>query len=163
MPRWPRSWGGPCTLPVETERVDRATRQSYQTETETPSPPLSPSLSPFSAFSTLSTVLRTGLVARALILALRLYQLTISPLLGPTCRFYPSCSAYAVEAVKHHGVIKGMGLALRRLLRCHPWHPGGVDPVPTSSVSSIWSSGLFGHTVYRSDEMNEMNEMTRRR
>ena len=121
-------------MPAETERADRTTRQSYQTETETLSPRLSPSLSPFSAVSTPSTGLRTGLVARALILALRLYQLTISPLLGPTCRFYPSCSAYAVEAVKRHGVIKGISLALRRLLRCHPWHPGGVDPVP------VWKS-----------------------
>ncbi|GAA3670281.1 hypothetical protein GCM10022237_32610 [Nocardioides ginsengisoli] len=58
------------------------------------------------------------------------YQLVISPLLGPTCRYYPSCSAYALEALRVHGAIKGTWLAVRRLLRCHPWAPGGVDHVP---------------------------------
>ncbi len=58
------------------------------------------------------------------------YQLVLSPLLGPTCRYYPSCSAYAVEALRVHGAIKGTWLAGRRLLRCHPWSPGGVDHVP---------------------------------
>ena len=83
-----------------------------------------------SALSTPSTGLRTGLGVGVLVAALRLYQVMISPLLGPACRFYPSCSAYALEAVKYHGAMKGMALALLRLLRCHPWHPGGVDPVP---------------------------------
>lgn len=58
------------------------------------------------------------------------YQLVISPYLGPTCRYYPSCSAYAVEALRVHGAAKGSWLAARRLLRCHPWSPGGVDHVP---------------------------------
>lgn len=71
---------------------------------------------------------------RAVLIALiRAYQWFISPLLGPHCRFYPSCSQYAREAVERHGVLRGSGLALRRLLRCHPWHPGGVDPVPEPS------------------------------
>ena len=61
---------------------------------------------------------------------LRAYQLLISPLLGPRCRFYPSCSQYAIEAVQLHGSLRGSWLGLRRLLRCHPWHPGGYDPVP---------------------------------
>ncbi|WP_091644771.1 membrane protein insertion efficiency factor YidD [Aquisalimonas asiatica] len=61
---------------------------------------------------------------------LRLYQLIISPLFGPCCRFHPSCSQYAIEAVNSHGVLRGTWLAVRRLLKCHPWHPGGVDPVP---------------------------------
>lgn len=69
-------------------------------------------------------------MTRLLVLLLRLYQWTISPLLGPRCRFYPSCSHYAVEAVQLHGPLKGLYLATRRLLRCHPGHPGGVDPVP---------------------------------
>ena len=60
----------------------------------------------------------------------KVYQVTLSPLLGPTCRYYPSCSAYAVEALRVHGAIKGTWLAGRRLLRCHPWSPGGVDHVP---------------------------------
>ena len=58
------------------------------------------------------------------------YQLVVSPFLGQTCRYYPSCSAYALEALRVHGAIKGTWLAIRRLLRCHPWAPGGVDHVP---------------------------------
>jgi len=68
---------------------------------------------------------------RALI---RGYQLCVSPWLGPRCRFYPSCSHYALEAVRTHGSLQGSYLALRRLLRCHPWHPGGYDPVPEGCV-----------------------------
>jgi putative membrane protein insertion efficiency factor len=60
----------------------------------------------------------------------RLYQLLISPLLPPACRFYPSCSHYCYEAISRYGLTHGSGLSLRRLLRCHPFHPGGYDPVP---------------------------------
>jgi putative membrane protein insertion efficiency factor len=69
-------------------------------------------------------------MSRLICAAIRLYQITLSPLLGPRCRFYPSCSQYALEAVRAHGGVRGGLLALRRLLRCHPWHPGGLDPVP---------------------------------
>lgn len=72
----------------------------------------------------------THLLARGLQLLIRGYQLFISPLLGPRCRFYPSCSHYAQEALQTHGLRRGGWLALRRIGRCHPWHPGGVDPVP---------------------------------
>lgn len=61
---------------------------------------------------------------------IRLYQQWISPMRPPTCRYYPSCSAYAVTALERHGPIRGTWLALRRLFRCHPWSPGGVDHVP---------------------------------
>ena len=61
---------------------------------------------------------------------LKLYRLLISPLYGNVCRYYPSCSAYALRAVQVHGAVKGSWLAGRRLLRCHPWTPGGYDPVP---------------------------------
>jgi putative membrane protein insertion efficiency factor len=61
---------------------------------------------------------------------LTFYRRFISPLLGPRCRFYPSCSAYALEAVHVHGALKGSWLAVRRLSRCHPFHAGGIDPVP---------------------------------
>jgi len=64
---------------------------------------------------------------------LRGYQYLISPLLGNHCRFYPSCSHYAVEAIETHGAVWGTRFALQRLLRCHPWHPGGYDPVPGTS------------------------------
>lgn len=65
-----------------------------------------------------------------LLLLLRVYKLCISPFLGQHCRFYPSCSDYAQQAVTEHGTARGSLLAARRLCRCHPWHPGGVDPVP---------------------------------
>ncbi|WP_409421464.1 membrane protein insertion efficiency factor YidD [Pseudaeromonas sp. ZJS20] len=61
---------------------------------------------------------------------IRLYQLGISPLLGPRCRFHPTCSAYMAEAICLHGLIKGIWLGGKRLLKCHPLHPGGHDPVP---------------------------------
>ncbi|HKZ73581.1 MAG TPA: membrane protein insertion efficiency factor YidD [Steroidobacteraceae bacterium] len=61
---------------------------------------------------------------------IRVYRYTVSPLLGPTCRFYPSCSSYGLEAIERHGTLRGGWLTLRRIGRCHPWHPGGFDPVP---------------------------------
>ena len=61
---------------------------------------------------------------------LKLYRLVVSPLYGNVCRYYPSCSAYALRAVEVHGAVRGSWLAGRRLLRCHPWTPGGYDPVP---------------------------------
>ena len=65
-----------------------------------------------------------------LIALLRFYKYLVSPLLGNNCRFYPSCSTYALEAVELHGVIRGLYLATKRLLKCHPFHEGGIDPVP---------------------------------
>ena len=70
------------------------------------------------------------------VLLLRGYRAVISPLYGPTCRFYPSCSEYALIAVDRHGVLRGGRLAVWRLLRCNPWNPGGVDPVPPVDGSS---------------------------
>jgi uncharacterized protein len=64
------------------------------------------------------------------ILPIRFYQIAISPLLGQRCRFYPTCSQYAVESIEKHGVLRGSWLALRRLVKCHPGNPGGVDLVP---------------------------------
>ena len=70
------------------------------------------------------------IVRRALAFTIVLYQKIVSPFLGPRCRFYPSCSQYAKEAVLKHGVPSGVGLAVLRILRCHPWNPGGIDLVP---------------------------------
>jgi uncharacterized protein len=70
------------------------------------------------------------MLARALVLMIRGYQVGISPFLPPACRFEPSCSAYGVEAITKHGALKGSWLTARRLLRCHPWGGSGYDPVP---------------------------------
>ncbi|MDW8138219.1 MAG: membrane protein insertion efficiency factor YidD [Bacteroidota bacterium] len=67
---------------------------------------------------------------RVLLAAIWLYRRVLSPHLPPACRFYPSCSEYAAEAIRRYGALKGAYLGLRRLLRCHPFHPGGFDPVP---------------------------------
>ena len=85
---------------------------------------------PFAKFSTrlLSAIRR--ICAYPLILLVRFYQLCISPLKPPSCRFTPTCSQYAIEALRKHGAIKGLYLTIRRLLRCHPWGGSGYDPVP---------------------------------
>ncbi len=75
---------------------------------------------------------RGTIAARLSEAVIALYRRWISPLLGRHCRFYPSCSAYAAQAIRRYGALRGGALAARRLLRCHPLHPGGVDPVPDS-------------------------------
>lgn len=72
----------------------------------------------------------TVIMKRLLLTLLKAYQYLLSPWLGPRCRFYPSCSEYARQAVILHGAGRGSWLAARRVCRCHPWHPGGLDPVP---------------------------------
>lgn len=79
-----------------------------------------------------------------LLLLVRAYQLGLSPFLGQNCRFYPSCSAYAFEAIGEHGALKGSFLATKRVCKCHPWHPGGVDPVPKKSSSKTTSTTARG-------------------
>jgi uncharacterized protein len=71
-----------------------------------------------------------GVMSLALQAGVRAYQLLLSPLLPPSCRFLPSCSEYAAEAISRHGALRGLGLALWRLARCHPWGGSGYDPVP---------------------------------
>lgn len=72
------------------------------------------------------------IISRFLVLLIRIYQLTLSPLLGANCRYQPTCSQYAVEALKIHGPLKGGWLGLKRILSCHPWGGHGYDPVPKS-------------------------------
>jgi len=67
---------------------------------------------------------------RVLLLLIQFYRVAVSPLTLPTCRYYPTCSAYAMEAIERYGARRGGWMALRRILRCHPFHPGGYDPVP---------------------------------
>jgi uncharacterized protein len=83
---------------------------------------------------------RRPAVRRAVLGAIRFYSRAISPALPPRCRFYPTCSAYAAEAVELHGAGRGSWLALRRLVKCAPWHPGGVDLVPGTVTSGRTSS-----------------------
>jgi putative membrane protein insertion efficiency factor len=78
---------------------------------------------------------RPSFAVRALVWLLRGYQTWISPAFPPVCRFYPTCSSYAVEALQVHGVLRGSWLSLRRLLKCGPWHPGGIDKVPARSAA----------------------------
>jgi putative membrane protein insertion efficiency factor len=71
----------------------------------------------------------------ALIALVKVYRIAVSPLIGPCCRFHPSCSAYAIGALRRFGPLRGSWLAVRRIARCHPWHPGGYDPVPPGPPS----------------------------
>lgn len=71
-----------------------------------------------------------SVAARLVMLLIRIYRRVLSPLLPRTCRYEPTCSAYALEALKTHGFVRGTGLAVRRIARCHPFNPGGVDRVP---------------------------------
>ena len=102
-----RGRSGPASTPVEISRGANAAAAS-ESPVETP----------------------RSLAARLLLVPIHLYRRFISPALPPACRFTPTCSQYAVEAVSRHGALKGGWLAIKRLGRCHPWHPGGEDPVP---------------------------------
>jgi putative membrane protein insertion efficiency factor len=93
-----------------------------------------------------------SLVARILVAPIRFYQRFISPALPASCRYYPTCSAYAVESLQVHGALRGSWLSVRRVARCHPWHAGGFDPVPprrerssaADSSPAVESSPVFG-------------------
>lgn len=85
------------------------------------------------------------LLALPLILLVKAYQLFFSPMFPPSCRFYPSCSAYAVTALERFGPLKGTWLTVRRLLRCHPWNPGGVDHVPQKACAHGPSASRPAH------------------
>ncbi len=73
-----------------------------------------------------------GIVTATLLALIRVYRFVVSPWLGTACRYHPSCSAYAVEAIERHGALRGLWLAVRRIARCHPWGGSGYDPVPES-------------------------------
>ena len=93
-------------------------------------------------------------VARVLVLAISGYRRFISPFLPPSCRFTPSCSAYAAEALTVHGTVRGIWLAARRLLKCGPWHPGGWDPVPPRRERPGHERDP-GHTVLHRDRVHQ--------
>lgn len=83
----------------------------------------------------------------ACVVILRAYRTVISPLYGDVCRYYPSCSRYALEAIQQHGVIKGVGLGVWRIVRCHPWAKGGVDDVPAAHSHLHTHTTGFGFVV----------------
>ena len=74
---------------------------------------------------------------KILVILFKGYQYLVSPWFGQTCRFYPSCSCYAIEAIEKRGVLMGLWLTVRRIGRCHPWHPGGFDPVPEKCEAKL--------------------------
>ncbi len=74
------------------------------------------------------------MIKQLVLMLVRGYQLLVSPFLGNNCRFYPTCSSYMLEAIELHGVVRGFWMGLRRVSRCHPYHEGGVDPVPGSDL-----------------------------
>ena len=78
-------------------------------------------------------------IDKILIVVVRGYQLLLSPILGPSCRFHPSCSSYSIGAIRRHGAIKGLYLTLARILRCHPWAKWGEDPVPKEFTFRPWT------------------------
>ena len=80
---------------------------------------------------------------------IRAYQLTLSPLLGPRCRFAPSCSEYAMEAIARHGALAGVWLAAKRIARCHPWGGAGFDPVPQSLTQPTCAHSSSAPTSHR--------------
>ncbi|TNE99697.1 MAG: membrane protein insertion efficiency factor YidD [Gammaproteobacteria bacterium] len=87
--------------------------------------------------------LRNRVMRKLLLLPIRFYQYAISPLMASHCRHTPTCSQYAVEAITHHGAVKGTFLSVHRLLRCHPWAEGGYDPVPGTTHSQCDHSMTF--------------------
>ena len=84
------------------------------------------------------------MASRALIFLVRVYQNSLGPVLGSGCRFHPSCSDYWIEALEKHGLFRGLWLGVGRLLRCHPLHPGGYDPVPSGAIHE-----RLGHPLCR--------------
>lgn len=93
---------------------------------------------------------------------IRFYRRFLSPLKPPTCRFYPVCSAYALEALSRHGLFKGLRLSFSRILRCHPFHPGGYDPVPDETGQSVDQApvGVFrSPSAQRNQEAKEAKEV----
>ncbi len=97
---------------------------------------------------------------RILIGLIRAYQLFISPAMGGSCRFYPTCSHYAKEAIEKHGALKGSWLGLRRISRCHPWHEGGIDLVPEPQGKSTKDSHHYSDDCCLSSELKAKADTT---
>lgn len=87
------------------------------------------------------------MISRVLRLIIKSYKLALSPVLPPSCRFYPTCSDYASGAIEAHGPVSGVILAVKRLLRCHPYNPGGYDPVPPSTLHLHMHNKMSRHKI----------------
>ena len=87
-------------------------------------------------------------LARVLSLAVHAYRYTLSPIIGPVCRYEPTCSVYALDALRQHGALRGTWLALRRIARCHPWGGWGYDPVPSPHSPPNSAPGAHGHAAH---------------
>jgi len=94
-----------------------------------------------------------------IVAGIRFYSRWISPGFPASCRFSPTCSAYAMEAVKQNGALRGSALAVKRLLKCHPWHPGGYDPVPTSGKMEISGRRFLGKEVLQNPACCDKNTL----
>lgn len=88
------------------------------------------------------------MLSKVLIFLVRVYQVLLSPLFGACCRFEPCCSQYCIEAVQTHGCARGIYLSVRRLLKCHPFHPGGYDPVPAKRLEGTGAAGMAVHPAH---------------
>lgn len=97
---------------------------------------------------------------KLLLLPIRAYRYAISPLMASHCRHYPTCSAYAIEAIEVHGSLQGLYLALKRLLRCHPWAAGGYDPVPAPASKNPDNHACHRHHVPASKSQTATNQTT---
>ncbi|MCP4648928.1 MAG: membrane protein insertion efficiency factor YidD [PVC group bacterium] len=84
---------------------------------------------------------KISILVYPLLVLIKIYQYTLSAYIGNQCRYYPSCSHYAEDALKEHGLISGLVMATKRIFRCHPWHDGGFDPVPMRPVTEKYKSG----------------------
>lgn len=100
--------------------------------------------------STARTSERASVAARVLMVPIAGYRRFISPFIAPRCRFAPSCSEYALEALRVHGAVRGLWLTVRRLARCHPFHPGGYDPVPAAFTPRGKAHGVSSQSPARS-------------
>jgi putative membrane protein insertion efficiency factor len=96
--------------------------------------------------------------ASVLVGMIRVYQVVISPMTGPTCKYYPSCSHYAVQAIRTHGALRGTGLALWRILRCNPWSLGGVDDVPPARSRTRGTTEGAGNAVAADGARGDVHE-----
>ncbi|MDP2646660.1 MAG: membrane protein insertion efficiency factor YidD [Desulfobacterales bacterium] len=95
------------------------------------------------------------MVVNIFLAIIKIYQYVVSPVLGPACRFYPTCSSYSYQAILRHGPVAGAFFAMKRILRCHPFHPGGYDPVPEQMVRDDPGRSFFSRMIRLTNTNNK--------